>query len=88
MQLWTVWREKELAAIAVTQIKIYPRMKVCAVNFVAGEGRDDWLHFNEVIAEWAKARGCSHFEGYMRKGWERVLGDDWERCWLTMRKEL
>lgn len=87
MQLWTAWDGKELVAAAVTEIRIYPRMKVLAMPLLAGERLKDWLEFQPTFEEYARAHGCSHLEGYARKGWLRVL-KNWTPQWTVIRKEL
>ena len=87
MQLWTAFDDREMVAAAVTQIICYPRKKLCAVHFVGGIGRNNWLQFQEVIGAWAKAQGCAAMETSARKGWLRVL-TNWRPVWTQLRRDL
>jgi len=87
IQLWIAFDEEKIRAVCTTQIVTYPRLKVCAVLYLAGSGYKDWIMFQDYIGAWAKENGCSHLEGYFRKGWLRVL-KDWSASWTLARKEL
>ena len=82
MQLWHCD-----TAACVGQVITYPKLKVYSFPLVAGVGRDEWLHFQDDIAKWAKQHGCSQFEGYARRGWLRVL-TDWTEKHTVIRKDI
>ncbi len=72
-QLWVSQTEKNIEAVCITQINVFPKMKVCRVLLVAGEHMDNWLPFEDIIAEWAEMQGCKKLVGELRKGWSRKL---------------
>ncbi len=87
MQLWTAWDNGELEAAAVTQIIVYPGRKVAGIPLIGGRKRNDWLVFQPLFEEWARANGCDALEGYARPGWLRVL-TGWRHCWTVIRRDL
>jgi len=94
--LWASVRNGIVEAAAVSQIVIYPEVKVLALPFVGGKNRNNWLIFEPTFIEYGLENGCTEFEGYMRRGWigmsrkpsGGVLGNDWEDCWTVVRKRL
>lgn len=70
MQLWAA---DDLSAVAVTQITVYPRVKVCDVLLVGGSGLAEWKN-TKVIENWAREYGCSLMRAMGRRGWARAVG--------------
>ena len=72
-QLWCWWRHG-LKALAVTEIKQHPGVKVCHVRICTGAERHLWLAKGlEGIEAWAKSIGCDEIDADARIGWERDL---------------
>lgn len=89
LRLWLALSEGEVLACAVSMIQEYPRAKVCALLLVGGEKLDQWLHFSDDIAAWAKSQGCTALEGPGRKGWERAAKSlGWKPVWTVYRRML
>ncbi len=86
--LWA-WEEgNRIICCAVTSFMFYPRKKICSVMMVGGSGLKLWKGPGiDTIADWAKKNGCSDMEGYVRKGWLRVL-TNWRPLWTTVRRSL
>jgi hypothetical protein len=70
--LWLIHRDG-LRAVVVTQIILSQRSKVCMVSALVGAGRDEWLHLERKIADYAKGMGCASMRMVGRRGWKRVL---------------
>ena len=91
MQLWLaidVAVPGKMDAVCVTQIANYPRQRRCALVFCAGHRPERWLHHLDTIGEWARAQGCVAMELQGRPGWERLLGDGWEKTHVLLRKRI
>lgn len=74
-QLWIAIDETDmLYGCAVTQLNKYPTGKLaCTIWLVAGQEMKAWLHCITYIERWAISKGCSHLEGWGRKGWKKVM---------------
>lgn len=87
-QLWAWAENNKIIACAVTEILIFPTRKICSVLYVGGQGLKIWRKTAvNTVAEWAKKNGCTDMEGYVRKGWLRIL-PDWRTAWTTIRRSL
>lgn len=87
MYLWISMRDGEIEAALVARIVDYPRMRTLDIPFVGGKNRQHWLTHESELVEWAKANGCKRMEGYVRKGWLRVL-KDWKIQSTCIYKDL
>lgn len=83
MQLFVAMTET-IQGICITRIEVFPKCKVLNIFLVAGKDRNNWLHFDEVLSQWAKELGCKYLEAYCRRGWEKVL--DWKHTKSIMVK--
>ena len=54
-------------------IKEYPNYKVCDTKIVTGKRYEDWFHYVDKIAEWAKEQGCKKMEIFSRPGYVRMF---------------
>lgn len=74
-QIWVVWDEdvKDILAVVVTELAVYPRKMVCRINICVGDERERWQHHIAVIEAWARQKGCRAMELFARPGWSRVL---------------
>ena len=73
--LWVVLDDEDkIVAAFTTRLIAYPRRKALAVDWVGGtqmkEWEDQWV---DTMKRYANELGCSHLEGYGRKGWGRAL---------------
>ena len=78
MQLWAAMNGETVAAIAVTEIRAFPRRKTCWVLMVLGQDMALWHDFRHTIAEWAKAQGCTGkkaMKALARRGYMRLFGE-------------
>jgi hypothetical protein len=75
MQLWVAWdnEEKKVKCVCITEIKQYPKYKVCGCKITTGNSFKKWVDFMDFVMEWAKQEGCRKMEIHTRPGWERVL---------------
>lgn len=91
MQLWIVWDgppdEPNIRAIAVTEIRIGPRAKVCGVFLCTGYGRQDWQQHLSTIEAWAASIGCDRMSLCARPGWKRVL-PEYRMTHVMLEKDL
>ena len=87
MQLWVVEGGGKPQAVGVTEIVDHPRKRACFIYLVAGIRREEWLHYENVLAAWAREQRCDFIETYARVGWKRVL-KDWIPAAVVLHKEL
>jgi hypothetical protein len=75
MQLWVAWdnEEKKVRCVCITEVKQYPKYKVCGCKITTGNSFKRWVDFMDYVMEWAKEEGCRKMEIHTRPGWERVL---------------
>jgi len=75
MQLWVAWdnKSKEVKCVCVTELKQYPKYKVCGCKITTGSDYKQWVDFMDIVMKWAKEQGCRKMEVHTRPGWERVL---------------
>ncbi len=89
MQLWLVIDGKhDVCCVCVTEIRTYPRKRVCSVLLCTGYEAKTWAHHVEEIMGWAKAQGCHAFKALCRFGWQRVLRDRLKATHVLLEKEL
>lgn len=88
-QLWLALNDDRVAAFAITELQVFPRIRVLFVMLIGGQGMDAWLHFEAKICEWGKEMGCVAVEGPGRRGWERKMKSrGWAPVWTVFRKML
>jgi hypothetical protein len=89
LQVWVAERTNTITTCMVTEIKNYPTDTRLTVVFYAGESVKEYMHFKEVLYQWAREHGCSSVELYGRPGWERVLKEDnFEKIHTVLRRKL
>lgn len=88
-QMWTAQAPKDDApvAIAVTEIVTFPHLKKLVIRYVAGELNLIQHHGTAVMA-FGRQNGCTMIELYGRRGWSKVLPDEWTERYVIMQKEL
>jgi len=86
MLLWIAFEGEEVIGVAVSYFIDYPRKKVLAVPFMAGEDFVRWGDsLLKLLRKWAFDNGCGTLEACARPGWARVFKDEgykrlWEWC--------
>lgn len=88
MQLWIIG---DFRAAILTAIQNRPLHRVLWVQFMAGEGMDEWLDdWIAVQEEYAQFNDCKAIEFSGRKGWNKIYNDhrDYRPVLTTFRKEL
>jgi hypothetical protein len=75
MQLWLVINKEDnkVLCVCVTEIREYPKFKVCDIRIATGEQYKLWFNYMDQICEWAKSNGCKKMEIFARPGWERIF---------------
>lgn len=86
-QLWIAKDGEKIKALCLTEIAIYPKMKVLRVNMVTGYDRQEWQHAKNLIEYWGKEMGCQKIESIARKGWGRIF-KDYQQTHIFIEKEL
>ena len=73
--LWLVVKDENLVAAVTTRIINYPQArKGYAIEYVGGRDMKNWIDLVlETLKPIAKQNGCTHFEAYGRRGWQRWL---------------
>ena len=85
MQLWA--GEK---GCGITEVVFFPRKKSLHA-FLLGGDLQQILDFEESMAEFGRANGCSTMTGAGRPGWDRVMsriGHGWERAHVVIERPL
>lgn len=78
MAVWLVECGSELRALAVTELRVYPRRRVLEIPFTAGSGVDDWHEpLLAALEKHARALGCSRLGASGRRGWVKYGLEDW-----------
>lgn len=73
MDLWLAEDGGAIHAVAISEIVVYPRVRVCKLLACTGEKARRWLDLLAQIEAWARAQGCAVIEPVCRPGWERHL---------------
>ena len=73
--LWVVMNDEDkVIAAFTTRLIQYPRRRALALDWVGGERMKEWEdQLIDTMRRYANELGCSHLEGYGRKGWGRAL---------------
>ena len=73
--LWVVMDDDDsIVAAFTTRLLVYPQRKALALDWVGGERMSEWSDLMiDTMRNYANELGCSHLEGYGRKGWGRAL---------------
>jgi len=73
--LWVVMNEDDkIIAAFTTRLIQYPRRRALALDWVGGTQMKEWEdQLIDTMKRYANELGCSHLEGYGRKGWGRAL---------------
>jgi hypothetical protein len=73
--LWVVIDEQDdVIAAFTTRLIEYPQRRALALDWVGGTRMNEWQdQLVETMRKYANELGCSHLEGYGRKGWGRAL---------------
>ena len=58
IQLWAAGEDEEVRGIVMSEITIYPRMKILRLFGLCGSGLSDLIENLPVIKSWAVAMGC------------------------------
>lgn len=84
-QLW-VWVDVTIKAALVTEIRQFPRKKVCIMFLCGGEDLSEWRD-DKTVDVWAKAMGCEDMQIHGRKSWLKVL-NGWQERHTTIGRSL
>lgn len=73
--LWIVMNEDDkIIAAFTTRLIQYPRRRALALDWVGGTQMKEWEdQLIDTMKRYGNELGCSHLEGYGRKGWGRAL---------------
>ncbi len=71
-QLWLIGRDREVVAICIAEVCVYPQRRVALVDLMAGDDLMGWLPTLEAEVErWARFMGCSAIQAAGRPGFAR-----------------
>lgn len=66
------WVVGDFQGAVVTSLQDYPQERVLYVQFLSGEGADEWLpDLVKVLNAFAEAEGCAAVEFVGRRGWRK-----------------
>tara|TARA_B100001059_G_scaffold208276_1_gene220418 strand:- start:480 stop:899 length:420 start_codon:yes stop_codon:yes gene_type:complete len=88
--LWIIVDDGKVIAAITTKVLEYPSCKAMAMDWIGGERMGEWLEMaHEKLIQHSIENGCSHLEGYGRKGWGRWLQKyGWKPEYIAYRMEL
>lgn len=88
--LWVALDDMKPIAAITTRVADYPDCRALAMDWIGGTRMEEWLPVaHDVLGRYAREHGCSHLEGYGRKGWERALRKfGWVPDLITYRMDL
>ncbi len=88
MQLWFGTDDGVLEMVAITEVCVWPQMKVARFVLLAGGDFDGWWSFTlPMFQAWAQREGCAQFEVKGRLGWLKKL-KGWALDHVVMRTEV
>jgi|TARA_R100000482_G_C5131875_1_gene152518 citrate lyase beta subunit len=72
--LWVVVCGNDIIAALVTRVYRYSGKQGFAIEFVGGKQMKQWIDLVlNTLERVAKESGCTHFEAYGRRAWQRWL---------------
>ena len=88
--LWVATVDDDIVAAATTRVIVYPNKQALAIDWMGGSKMKLWLPLvQKAMEDYAIQTGCSHLEGYGRKGWARWLSKyGWEPDYIAYKMEL
>lgn len=93
VQLWMVGlKDGMLDGVVLTQILTPPGAKFLHILGVAASEKERYTPFvYDVLAPYAKSKGCDYMQAYARTGWTRtkqIKDHGWEKVAVVIRKPL
>lgn len=85
--LWIAWREPEIVAALVTQLREMESGKVCIIGACGGRDARDWIEPMRAIEKFAIDEGCKKIRAIGRKGWVKLIPDASAR-FVVIEKDL
>jgi len=96
-EYWETWiavdiNNKELQAVAVTELIEHPNFTELLIRTIAGKDRKNWMNLinqDDTFIAYAKEHNCKRLVMYGRKGWLKVLNKlNWQEGYTVMHKEI
>lgn len=75
LQLWVVWKNKEIVAAGLTEVAIEGSRKVCWIYAAGGNAKEAFHSTFSRVVDWARINGCFSIRIRGRKGWKRIFKD-------------
>ena len=90
MQLWIIHDFGKLTAVCVTEIRVWPKVKVLTAIIVAGHDMPKWVAaLDDVLTRYGREQGCKVLDAHGRKGWTKTLKTlGWKDIMTTYAKRL
>ena len=88
--LWIITDDEEyIVGIVMTEIMYYPRKRILAIQYCAGDKLDDWMDSTlEILENWAVDNDCKAMELTGRRGWVKKLKlQSWEEEFVVVKKD-
>lgn len=86
--LWIFVRADAILAALVTSLSRKPSGLACRMVSCGGSELELWRRCEADIANYARAEGCVKIIAEGRRGWSRVLGNDYEVTRVTLEKRI
>ena len=83
-----LWMPEDNSWALVTQIDIYPAMKVLNVFWAGGTLPEDYSEILTDVEAWGAAQGCKQADANGRLGWLRKLSGYRRAPWTALVKDI
>jgi hypothetical protein len=88
-QLWIVTEDDLPIAACVTEIQVFPKMKICTVRHYGGRlDQEIYKTLSGVVSSWAKAHDCERLQLLGRPGWQKLAGNTVSRSFFVLQTNL
>jgi hypothetical protein len=83
-----LWMPEDNSWALLTQIDVYPAMKVLNVFWAGGTLPEDYGEILTDIEAWGAAQGCKQADANGRLGWLRALQGYRRAPWVNLVKDI
>ena len=86
-QMWVAFDadQNDFKGLVVTNIAIYPKRKLLAMQFCGGRDLEQWKEpMLKLLKHFARDTGCDGIESTGRVGWAKIFKNDgYQQIWMT-----
>lgn len=84
-QLWAAFEDGNFKGAVVTNVIVYPKRKLLAMQFCGGIELKEWkVPMLALLQRFARDMGCDGIESTGRPGWSKVFKNDgFKEVWMS-----